>query len=238
MRLLVVEDEAAIRSALTRGLAHGGNQVVSAASLIEARSLAGSHRPEALVSDLKLPDGSGLDLACELELPFVLMSGYATYDDAVQALRLGCVDFFTKPVSIKDLRRAVDRLQARRAQAPQVVDPERIPRLARPTAVAIEVEPLTALAVAWQSADEAARLYPSLTAAAPTPELRQIVAELMQAAPERGRLVLNDARTQWLAWLEAAVDWRAQDERRQLIEDLAERCYWRPEGAIVECSHG
>ncbi len=236
MRLLVVEDEAAIRSALTRGLAHGGNEVVSAASLIEARGTAGKHRPEALVCDLKLPDGSGLDLACELELPFVMMSGYATYDDAVQALRLGCVDFFTKPVSIKDLRRAVERLQTRRAQLPQVVDPGPSPRLVRPTAIGLGIEPLTAVAATWTDAGQAHAVYPTLAAAAPSPALRQIVAELMQAAP-CGRLVVNDTPTGWLAWLEATVDWQAQDERRRLIEDHSERCFWRADGALVECSH-
>jgi len=147
MRLLIVEDEAAIRSALARGLAQGGNEVIAAASLAEAREIARTRPPEALLSDLKLPDGSGLDFAGELGVPFIMMSGYASFDDAVAALRMGGVDFFTKPVAIKDLRRALERLQARaRNDGLQVIDvgADGACRLAQPAAVSLVVQPFTA----------------------------------------------------------------------------------------------
>jgi CheY-like chemotaxis protein len=238
MRLLLVEDETAIRTALARGLAHEGTEVFPAASLQEARELAHKHLPEAMLSDLKLPDGSGLDLAGELGLPFVLMSGFASYDDAVQAMRMGCVDFFTKPVPIKDLRRALDRLSARiRVDNLQVIEPGGTLRLVRSAALGMVVQPFSAQAWSWSSREEAERLFASVL---PGTDLavRQVVAELMQAAAA-GRLVTNVGPDWLVAWLEAEVDWQTvQAERRQVIEDLGERCIWRKDGALVECSHG
>lgn len=236
MRLLIVEDEAAIRSALVRGLAQGGNEVIAAASLAEAREIARARPPEALLSDLKLPDGSGLDFAGELGVPFIMMSGYASFDDAVSALRMGGVDFFTKPVAIKDLRRALERLQARaRNDGLQVVDADAggACRIAQPAAVSLVVQPFTASACAWSSPAEAEAGFARLDVGDGSAQ-RQVLAELMQAAPA-GRVVVNRGDGWWTAWLAAAVDWQgAQAERRQAIEDLCERCVWRADGALVE----
>ena len=63
MRILLVEDEGAIRHALSRGLSRSGYMVAAAGDLAEARKLAEEVRPQFVVTDLKLPDGSGLDLA-------------------------------------------------------------------------------------------------------------------------------------------------------------------------------
>ena len=236
MRLLIVEDEAAIRSALARGLAQGGNEVIAAASIAEAREIARARPPEALLSDLKLPDGSGLDFAGELGVPFIMMSGYASFDDAVAALRMGGVDFFTKPVAIKDLRRALERLQARaRNDGLQVIDAgaDGVCRLAQPTAVSLVVQPFTTAACAWTSPSEAESGFARLGDGA-GPAQRQVLAELMQAAPA-GRVVVNQGAGWWTAWLAASVDWQgAQAERRQAIEDLSERCVWRADGALIE----
>lgn len=240
MRLLIVEDEASIRSALARGLAVGGNEVHAAASLGEAREIARRTAPEALLSDLKLPDGSGLDFAGELGVPFVMMSGYAAFDDAVAALRMGCVDFFTKPVAIKDLRRALDRLHSRsRADALEIVDlhhPQG-PRRVQPAAASLVSLPFSAGALDWSDPTGAQERF-SASALANDTAQRQVLAELMQAAPA-GRVVVNRGDGWWTAWLDAAVDWQgAQSERRAVIEDLAERCVWRRDGALVECADG
>ncbi len=108
MRLRVVEDEGSIRPALARGLGPYGHRIGTASCLSEARALTAKRQPEALISDLKLSDGNGLALALaeELGVPFLQMTGYGTFDDAVRSMRLGCHDFFTKPVTIKDVARA------------------------------------------------------------------------------------------------------------------------------------
>ncbi|MDX2060963.1 MAG: response regulator, partial [Gemmatimonadales bacterium] len=63
MRILVVEDEPQLRDSLTRGLRQGGHAVDSAGGVAEALSKLGLDPYDALVLDLNLPDGSGLDLA-------------------------------------------------------------------------------------------------------------------------------------------------------------------------------
>ena len=55
------------------------------------------------MSELQL----GRQQLLEFQLPAVMMTGYGTFDDAVRAMRLGAVDFFTKPVPIKDIAKAV-----------------------------------------------------------------------------------------------------------------------------------
>lgn len=238
MRLLIVEDEDAIRSALGRALAVGATDVRTAASLVEARAVAAECPPEALLTDLKLPDGSGLDFAGECGVPFILMSGYAAFDDAVAALRMGCVDFFTKPVAIKDLRRALDRLGTRlRADAVQVVA-QRAEGLVRvqPAAVGLVEEPFRSATLPWQTAAEAKQRFDAVGDLAPSVAQRTALAELMQACSS-GEIVINRGNGWWTAWLAAEVDWtHQQHERRRAIEAVAERCVWRATGALVECS--
>jgi DNA-binding response OmpR family regulator len=239
MRLLVVEDESSIRSALARGLGQYGHRVETASCLAEARMVAGKRAPEALVSDLKLPDGNGLDLAEELRVPFVLMTGYGTFDDAVRAMRLGCCDFFTKPVSIKDVCRALDHLAGRQGGGPTVLDADHGDRLrlAHPLGAGFTAREVQTRAVAWNDPAEAQRRFAEVAGLSPALHHRQVAAELMQTAA-RGRLVVNLQADLWSAWLTAPVSWAVASDRRQLLEDLCRRCVWSGEGALVECGHG
>jgi DNA-binding response OmpR family regulator len=239
MRILLMEDEDAIRSALTRGLTSRGHQVEAAACLADARALIARFAPEALVSDLKLPDGNGLDLAGELKVPFVLMTGYGTFDDAVRAMRLGCLDFFTKPASIKDICRALEQIPRRSTSGTQVmaVDSSGSARLARVRGGAVAAGDLRHRTVAWNSSDEARQRFNELTDLLPSLATRQIAAELLQAAP-RGTLAVNLLGDGWSAWLQSEVAWDSQGDRRQLIEEVARACTWIPSGAVVECAHG
>lgn len=236
MRILLVEDEHSIRVALSRGLSRHGHQVETAASLAEARGIAGTAHPEALVSDLKLPDGSGLDLAEELGLPFILMTGYGTFDDAVRAMRLGAVDFFTKPASIQVLCQALEHLAGRHGGGPTVLDPAQGLRLIQPDSEGIAVRQILSDAVEWRDQTEARHLFDRLVALLPDRNHRLVAAELMQAVPA-GRLTVNLHACGWSAWLSAAIDWAQQTERRQLIESHTRRCVWRASGALVECGH-
>ncbi len=232
MRLLLVEDEDGIRSALARGLSQAGHQVLPAADLAQARALAAEGRIDALISDLKLPDGHGLDLAGELGVPFVLMTGYGSFDDAVAALRLGCIDFFTKPISIKELRRAVERLAARVTGGPVVIDPER-GRLIHDHGGRAHPETLRWAAATWAVAGTAQAAGAELAGLAPAVSQRLALAELLQAAAT-GRVVINHFGDRWLVWLEGAVDWTAQPDRRALLTDLAIRARFQEDGALLE----
>lgn len=238
MRILLMEDEAAIRSALTRGLTARGHEVEAVASLADARALLARFSPEALVSDLKLPDGIGLDLAEELKVPFVLMTGYGTFDDAVRALRLGCLDFFTKPASIKNISRALEQVVTRTAAGPQVIAEDGgTLRLARVRGGSVSEESLQHRTIAWQDPAEARQRFAELAPLLPKRPLRQIAAELLQAAPS-GRLAINLLPDRWAVWLQATVAWDDHRDRVGLIQDLARTCAWTPAGAVVECAHG
>jgi len=239
MRLLVVEDEGSIRSALARGLGQYGHRIETASCLSEARALVAKRPPEALISDLKLPDGNGLDLAEELGVPFLLMTGYGTFDDAVRAMRLGCHDFFTKPVTIKDVCRAIDHLAGRRNGGPTVVDAsvDGQLRLTLPSGSGFSAQALLTRTVGWTDFAESRAAFAALDGMLPSLAHRQIAAELLQASP-RGRLVINLQTDLWSAWLEAAVSWAKASDCRMLLEDLCRRCVWTSDGALVECGRG
>jgi two-component system nitrogen regulation response regulator NtrX len=105
--ILVVDDEANIRSSLSSALGREGYQVDQAASLSEARAkLRESY--DFVLLDVWFPDGSGLDLLAEImagnpETVAIMMSGHATVDAAVKATRLGAFDFLEKPISLERL---------------------------------------------------------------------------------------------------------------------------------------
>ncbi len=99
--VLLVEDEAGFRDVLQIGLEPAGFETVPAGGLAEAQQLLSSRSFDAIVSDLRLKDGTGIDLlqwmkARELEIPVVIMTAFATTETTVQALNLGAVDFLTK----------------------------------------------------------------------------------------------------------------------------------------------
>jgi DNA-binding response OmpR family regulator len=240
MRVLLLEDEPAIRSALSRAISRWGCTVCPAGTLAEARSVVAGDPVDALVSDLKLPDGSGLDLAGELGVPFVLMSGYAVFTDAVAALRLGCVDFLTKPVALDTMRAAVESLRvASTADGWQLIEPldsRGCGRLGRATlrSGVLERDELATYVWTWADIDEARASFAAVAAAcATTLAERQLLAELAQAAPTGGRVVVNATSEWWRAWLDAKPVWEV--DRRALVAVLSERMQSRPEGVLVEC---
>ena len=105
--ILIVDDEANIRSSLAGALGREGYQADAAATLAEAKAKV-REAYDLILLDVRLPDGSGLDLLSEVmtaapETAVIMMSGHATIDDAVRATRLGAFDFLEKPVSLERL---------------------------------------------------------------------------------------------------------------------------------------
>src|SRR6185503_7150121 len=105
--LLIVDDEANIRSSLQGALGREGYQVDVAASLEEARPKL-REAYDFVLLDVWFPHGSGLELLSEIrpqtpETVVIMMSGHATIDVAVQATRLGAYDFLEKPISLERL---------------------------------------------------------------------------------------------------------------------------------------
>jgi ActR/RegA family two-component response regulator len=233
MHVRIVEDEDAIRSALVRGLGRGGDTVAAASCLAEARARAAHQRPDAVVSDLKLPDGSGLDLARELGVPTILMTGYGTFDDAVAALRLGAIDFFTKPVALRDLRKALERVTVG-VGAIEVGDPV----LGRAVSVQgdhARIAPFGAHSWGWTSDEGARDAFRGLSLAAPRREHRRVLAELCQLVPA-GRIAIERRGGRWTAWLDTGdllPDHGGLTDARRLLESLAARVIWLTDGGVI-----
>lgn len=123
--VLVVDDDPNTREALADIVADEGLSVASAASVRDARSQICLQPPDVLLVDLNLPDGSGMDLFEDMEVSrnadIVLITGDASVESAVKALRLGAADYLTKPVSFKRLKSVLSRLACTADLAP---DPE------------------------------------------------------------------------------------------------------------------
>jgi CheY-like chemotaxis protein len=234
VHLLIIEDEDAIRSALGRGLVAPGRTVVTAASLSEAWDRISERRPDAIITDLTLPDGRGLDLAAEVGVPFVLMTGYGTFDDAVGALRHGAVDFFTKPVAIRDLRRAVERLATHVVGGTTVVD------AAVETVVLVSADGVQQIGIgsaAWSDAGSARSAYDRMLHLVPGVAARQVLAECLQAVPS-GRVVVNHVPGCCRLQIDSRQPVTWSPVVRTIISERARRVAWQPAGLLVEVAHG
>ena len=105
--VLVVEDEESYQEALKVGLTVEGFVVVSAMNLAEARSLIETTRPDLVLLDVMLPDGSGLDLCREIcetkKIPVIMVSARTEELDIVLGLEIGAADYVTKPYRLREL---------------------------------------------------------------------------------------------------------------------------------------
>ena len=106
---LIVDDERDIRELLVLTLGRMGLRVDTAANLTEARELLGSNRYDLCFTDMRLPDGSGIDLVGEIarnhpQTPVAMITAFGSMDLAVEALKAGAFDFVSKPVDINVLR--------------------------------------------------------------------------------------------------------------------------------------
>jgi DNA-binding NtrC family response regulator len=115
-RILIVDDEADIRSLLREILSEEGYEVDVAADAVQARASRARQSPDLVLLDIWMPDTDGITLLREwsrgptmVECPVVMMSGHGTVETAVEATRLGAFDFVEKPLSLAKLLRTVER---------------------------------------------------------------------------------------------------------------------------------
>ena len=113
---LVVDDDTNFALGLAEAVNREGFVTRTAGSVKEAKAEMGKGMPDILLMDLHLPDGSGLDLFKELEASpsteVVLITGQATVDTAVEALRRGASDYLTKPVDLARVQRGAGQRPA------------------------------------------------------------------------------------------------------------------------------
>jgi two-component system response regulator PilR (NtrC family) len=111
--VLIVDDEPDLLTLLEMTLARMDIQAVTASSLAAAREALEAATPALCLTDLRLPDGNGLDLIAEIQqrypsVPVAMMTAHGSTESAVEALKLGAFDFVSKPVPIDRLRELVN----------------------------------------------------------------------------------------------------------------------------------
>ena len=117
--ILVVDDELGIRDLLSEILNDEGHTVELAENASQAREIRNRIRPDLVLLDIWMPDTDGVTLLKEwsasglLNMPVIMMSGHATIDTAVDAIRIGAQAFLEKPITLQKLLKAVEQGLAR-----------------------------------------------------------------------------------------------------------------------------
>lgn len=118
-QILVVDDEMGIRELLSEILTDEGHEVRLAENASAARVARAAARPDLVLLDIWMPDTDGITLLKEwasggqLTMPVIMMSGHGTIDTAVEATRIGALDFLEKPIALQKLLNAVKRALAK-----------------------------------------------------------------------------------------------------------------------------
>ena len=114
-QILVVDDEVGIRDLLSEILSDEGHTVQLAENATAARSQRARGRPDLVLLDIWMPDADGITLLKEwsaggqLTMPVIMMSGHGTIETAVEATRIGAMDFLEKPIALQKLLATVKR---------------------------------------------------------------------------------------------------------------------------------
>lgn len=119
--ILVVDDEMGIRELLSEILSDEGHVVEAAENAQAAREYRLNQAPDLVLLDIWMPDTDGVTLLKEwaaqglLTMPVIMMSGHATIDTAVEATKIGALDFLEKPIALQKLLKSVEHGLARGA---------------------------------------------------------------------------------------------------------------------------
>ena len=129
--ILVVDDEMGIRELLSEILSDEGHVVATAENAQQARAARQAGAPDLVLLDIWMPDTDGVTLLKEwqrdglLTMPVIMMSGHATIDTAVEATRIGALNFLEKPIALQKLLKAVQQGLTR--DLPPEPPPARLP---------------------------------------------------------------------------------------------------------------
>jgi len=113
-RVLLADDDVALTGVLARSLARHGLHAIEADSAQAALAAAADLRPAFAVVDLRLPDGTGLQLVAALialnpSMRVIILTGHASIPSAVEAIKLGAKDYLVKPVNAEEIVAALRR---------------------------------------------------------------------------------------------------------------------------------
>lgn len=121
--ILVVDDEMGIRELLSEILGDEGHAIQLAENAQQARDARAAGAPDLVLLDIWMPDTDGVTLLKEwqrdglLTMPVIMMSGHATIDTAVEATRIGALNFLEKPIALQKLLKAVQQGLTRAQEA-------------------------------------------------------------------------------------------------------------------------
>ncbi|MEK7331116.1 MAG: response regulator, partial [Candidatus Eisenbacteria bacterium] len=112
--LLLVDDEESFRKLVGKELARAGYAVETAGTLDEARQLLAKRAFHLVLLDVRLPDGSGLDLLGEIKeispnTAVIMLTAYGTVQEAIRAMKEGAHDFLTKPCKLGELEAVLEK---------------------------------------------------------------------------------------------------------------------------------
>ncbi len=113
-KILLVEDEDMFARAVAKRLIRAGYQCDTAKSLMEARGYLSRFQPDLVLLDMRLPDGSGMDLLQDFSshgVPVVVLTAYGDVGDAVSAMKQGASDYLKKPIDLDELLLTVEKVQ-------------------------------------------------------------------------------------------------------------------------------
>lgn len=110
--ILVIDDEPDLRTLYELTLLREGYQVSTAADIQEAKALLENQRFDLVLTDMRLPDGMGIDIVRNLQAqqrsePCIVITAYGSAENAVESLKAGAFDYLTKPVDLKQFRTVV-----------------------------------------------------------------------------------------------------------------------------------
>jgi two-component system response regulator RegA len=134
--LLIVEDDDILRARLAKAFRERGFEVQEASGLEEASAYARSDTPEYAVVDLRLQDGSGLQMVQALVVldpatVIVVLTGYGSIATALDAIRMGATHYLTKPADVEEILAAFARADAKPGAPLEIEAPDATPTLAR-----------------------------------------------------------------------------------------------------------
>src|SRR5690606_25059762 len=165
--LLVIDDEPDLRTLYELTLLREGYAVEAAGCVEEAWQWLQENSCQAIITDMRLPDGTGMDLLRRLEAQgrterAIVITAYGSAENAVEALKAGAYDYLTKPVDLRQFRSVVAAALGRRAAEP-------------PTPSASSTAPETPFSAPYKAGPSARALARMVGQSAPMQQVRQLI---------------------------------------------------------------
>ena len=195
-KVLLVEDEAVFARAVQTHLRRAGFEAEVADTLAAARRSLRQAMPDLLLLDMRLPDGSGLDLLSAarqemgLSAPVLVLSAYGEIEDAVSAIKLGAADYLKKPVDLDELLLNVNKvLDQERVSRKLTLSTKREKNAAETVALLGESAPMEAIRRQVERIDQFTRagdvVPPTVLALGETGTGKDVLARLLHAHSAR-----------------------------------------------------